>query len=200
MFFACTFAFANVDCSPVESKNIKTSRNHIRENKIEEIYGNIRNVDIGLPASLITIEDEAFEGTAITTIVLPKSVKKIGDYAFANIQSLRKIEIPNTTMHIGENAFKGSNDVIVSGAPKSYARTWAYANGVPFHPITSFYAYEKTFHISGVLHEKRLSLDNKTEDKPELHKGRITRELVVDKCNSIFAFHVQGRAPPICKI
>lgn len=154
-----------------------------------------------LPASLITIEDEAFEGTAITNIVLPESVETIGDYAFANIQTLRNISIPNKTTYIGKNAFKGSNNAIITGAPKGYARAWAHENGILFNPITSFYAYNNTAQINGGLTNSRLEwLDvdsvHTEEDKPK-PIGRMTGELNADKKETITAFHIQGRSPPM---
>lgn len=198
IIFACASAFSEAESLPVESISKKILRNNTGENKDKVRYNNIRYADMGLPASLITIEDEAFAGTAITAITLPKNVKVVGDYAFADIQTLHKIDIPNTTEYIGENAFKGSNGVIISGAPKGYVRTWAYENGIPFHPITSFYSYKATIQIMGVYIEKGLLLENTTVDKSELPQTRIARTLVVDKYSSVERFHVQGRAPPIC--
>ena len=103
---------------------------------------------ITLPTSLTIIEDEAFVGTAITNVVLPENVEVIGDYAFANIQTLMKISIPNKTAYIGKNAFKDSTNVKITGAPKGYAKTWAHEHGIPFNPITSFYAFNNTVQVN----------------------------------------------------
>ena len=147
------------------------------------------------------IEDSAFEGTAISNVVLPEKVETIGDYAFAGIQTLRKISIPNSTTYIGKNAFKGSNNVTITGAPKGYARAWAHENGIPFNPITSFYAFNNTVQITGGLtnsRAERLDVDSeqKEEEKPK-PTGRMTGELNAEKKETITAFHIQGRSPPM---
>ena len=66
-----------------------------------------------LPVSLTTIDEGAFEGTAITSVELPESVVVIGDYAFARIRTLRKISIPNNIQSIGKNAFKNSESITI---------------------------------------------------------------------------------------
>ncbi len=154
-----------------------------------------------LPLYLITIEDEAFEGTAITTIILPENVETIGDYAFADIKTLRNISIPNRTTYIGKNAFKGSNNVTITGAPKGYARAWAHENGIPFSPITSFYAFNYSVQINGGLTNsrvERLDVDSeKTEEEKPKPTDRMTGELNAEKKETITAFHIQGRSPPM---
>ena len=154
-----------------------------------------------LPASLITIENEAFEGTAITNVVLPESVETIGDYAFANIKTLRNISVPNSTIYIGTNTFKGSSNVTITGTPKGYARAWAYENGIPFSPITSFYAFNNSIQLNGGLTNsrvERLGLDSEqTDEEKSKPTGRMNGELNVEKKETITAFHNQGRSPPM---
>lgn len=154
-----------------------------------------------LPASLTTIEDEAFEGTAISNIVLPENVETIGDYAFANIKTLRNISIPNKTTFIGRNAFKGSNNVTITGTPKGYAKAWAHENGIPFSPVTSFYALNNTVQVNGELtdsRDDRLDADSgKTQEEKPKTTGRMTGELNAERYETIIAFHIQGRSPPM---
>ena len=161
----------------------------------------IKESQFVLPASVVIIEDEAFEGTAITDVVLPENVVTIGDFAFANIQTLRNISIPNSTIYIGKNAFKGSNNVVITGAPKGYARAWAHENGIPFNPITSFYAFNNIVQVNGGLtnsRAERLDIDSeKTEEEKPKPTGRMTGELNAEKKETITAFHVQGRSPPM---
>lgn len=154
-----------------------------------------------LPTSLITIEDEAFEGTAITNVVLQENVETIGDYAFANIESLQNIIIPNTIKHIGRNAFRNSTNVTITGAPKGYARAWAHENGIPFNPITSFYAFNNIVQVNVELtntRTERLDANNrKTEEEKQKPTSRMTGELNAEKKETITAYHIQGRSPPM---
>ena len=155
-----------------------------------------------LPVSLRTIEEGAFEGTAITAAVLPESLETIEDNAFANIPTLKTIKIPNATNYIGKDAFKGSSQVTITAAPRSYARAWAKENGIPFNPITSFYAYNKTIQVTG-LSEARTELQNVliNEETAENQKtnptGRMAGELSASRYAGCTAFHIQGRSPPV---
>ena len=168
---------------------------------VTELPDNDINIESKLPESVKIIEDEAFEGTAITNVVLPENVETIGDYAFANIQTLQQISIPNSTTYIGKNAFKGSNNVTITGAPKGYARAWAHENGIPFNPITSFYAFNNTVQVNGELtnsRAERLDVDSEqTEEEKPKPTGRMTGELNAEEKETITAFHIQGRSPPM---
>ncbi len=154
-----------------------------------------------LPSSLKIIEDSAFEGTAITCIELPENVEEIRDYSFADIQTLRTISIPNKTKYIGKNALKGSNNVTITGAPKGYARAWAHENGIPFNPITSFYAFNNSVQVNGGLTNSRAERLNihsgHTKEKRPKPTGRMSGDLNAEKKETITAFHIQGRSPPM---
>ncbi len=155
-----------------------------------------------LPASLTTIEDEAFEGTSITTVELPNSVEVIGHQAFANIESLKKINIPDNTIIIGKDAFKGSNQVAITGTSKGYARTWAKENGIPFIPVASFYAFNTSIQITGLstnrTEQQKLIIDGETKkNNTPKPTGRMAGELKADRYEKLTAYHIQGRSPPI---
>lgn len=53
----------------------------------------------------------AFSGTKIEEIYLPKTVKKIGRYAFYNCKQLKKISFYNTMKDLGAGAFTGVHTV-----------------------------------------------------------------------------------------
>ena len=155
-----------------------------------------------LPASLTAIEDGAFEGTAITSVELPENVTTIGDYAFAGIKTLKKISIPAATTFIGTHAFKGSDQVILTGAPKSYARVWARNNNYSFDPIASLYACVPGTHTAALVNRaarlQSLISEETAESNPKAQPtGRIMGELNADKYDEITSFHIQGRAPPM---
>lgn len=65
---------------------------------------------ITLPPTITSIEDYAFSNSGITSIVLPNSVKTIGNGAFMNVTSkgpLKSIVIPDSVTTIGFKAFYG---------------------------------------------------------------------------------------------
>lgn len=86
------------------------------------------------PASLMAIEDEAFEGTAAETVVLPDGLTAIGERAFADNSALKRITIPKTVQYIAEHAFDGSGKLTILGAADSYAARWAYEHKLAFTP------------------------------------------------------------------
>ena len=155
-----------------------------------------------LPSSLIIIEDEAFEGTAIEKAELPDTVESIGENAFANIATLKNINIPNSTTFIGKDAFRGSNQVTITAAPKSYARAYALENKIPFNPITGFYAFipptQSTSPLNDLTEQQKLLDEEETTDNQRANQtGRMTGDLNADRYEIIMAFHIQGRSPPM---
>ena len=50
---------------------------------------------------LIAIEDDAFNGSTVTSVVLPESVETIGDNAFANCPNLTTFNVPAAVEYIG---------------------------------------------------------------------------------------------------
>ena len=192
--FTCAYANGLPEGDFRQSDLECNEKNRINRDEVKEST-------VVLPASLTTIENEAFEGTAITNVVLPENVESIGNYAFAYIRNLRSISIPNKTKYIGRNAFRGSENVTITGAPKGYARAWAHENGIPYNPITSFYAFNNTVQVNGGLKDnraERLDVDcEQTEEEKSKPIGRMTGELKAEKKETITAFHIQGRSPPM---
>lgn len=90
-----------------------------------------------LPESLTVIEEGAFQGTVAETVVIPDTVKFIGDFAFADIPSLQRIVIPASVVSIADHVFDGSEHVIVYGAPGAYAELWAERHGVTFAALAT---------------------------------------------------------------
>ena len=85
-----------------------------------------------LPSSLMIIEDEAFEGVAAQTVVLPNGFLSIGKGAFENAPYLKDIYIPESTQYIDDSAFSINSDLTVHGIDGSYAKDWACKNEIPF--------------------------------------------------------------------
>lgn len=155
-----------------------------------------------LPASLQIIEEEAFEGTALSGVQLPETVTTIEDRAFANTKNLRYIYIPEKTKDIGKDVLAGSKTVIVSGLPGSYAGKWAKKNGIPFASLTLLYANDATLQIPGMISgrilPKELSTNEKTEEPYDsTPKGRTEGEVKAARHEKRFAYSIQGRSPPL---
>lgn len=77
------------------------------------------------PASLLTIEDEAFMGAAnLNEVIIAEGIKTIGARAFAS-SSLRKITLPVSLESISDDAFEGCMALTVVAEAGSYAYEWA---------------------------------------------------------------------------
>ncbi len=63
-------------------------------------------ISVTLPASLISIGDDAFRMcTSLTAVTIPEGVESIGDSAFASCESLAAVTIPASVKSIGDSAF-----------------------------------------------------------------------------------------------
>lgn len=85
-----------------------------------------------LPASLAVIEESAFEETAAERVQLPEGMLLIGERAFADVATLREVAIPLSVTNIGDTAFDGAAELVLTGTPGSYAQQWASEHGVSF--------------------------------------------------------------------
>ena len=63
------------------------------------------DTEVEVPDGITTIAGFAFDSTSVVSVVLPESVKKIGNYAFSNCASLKQIKIPTSVKTVEENAF-----------------------------------------------------------------------------------------------
>ena len=154
-----------------------------------------------LPASLERIEEGAFEGTAITAVELPESVKVVENYAFANIRTLSHFKVSENIAYISRTVFDGSANVVLFGAAKGYARDWAQKNNIPFMPIVNCYAHITTTQISGLSaaganQQRIVAYSESDEGKNQRSSARMTGELKADRYKNISSFHIQGRSPP----
>ena len=65
-----------------------------------------------LPNSVRSIGDYAFYGcSGMTELILPNSVRSIGDYAFYGCSGLTELTLPNGVRSIGDSAFSGCSGV-----------------------------------------------------------------------------------------
>ena len=85
---------------------------------------------ITLPASLKTIEDEAFYGTNLDIVYIPEGVASIGVNAFKDC-GLQRAVLPETVISIGAGAFSGEATGFFALVPNnSYAMYWCKLNNV----------------------------------------------------------------------
>lgn len=92
-------------------------------NKIEKLRGFSYSglTSINIPASVTTIELEAFKGCAnLTSVNIPgNSVTTIDGYAFQNCANLTSVKIPNSVTSIGGSAFQGCTALESVNIPNS---------------------------------------------------------------------------------
>jgi len=84
-----------------------------------------------LPASLTTIDDEAFYGSAAGYVIIPSGVTSIGDSAFASMPNLQLVSIPSTVTSFGDNCLNGDSAAILC-EEGSAAESYAVQEGIPY--------------------------------------------------------------------
>ncbi len=93
-------------------KNCKSLANIELPDSIENIsrdafYLCIRLANIELPDSIENISSHAFYDTAITNIVLPASLDRLGDYAFSSCNQLESVVFQHSLSYLGKGVFSG---------------------------------------------------------------------------------------------
>ena len=194
------FTCANAAVSPDESKQLPTAQALWTEEQERPVTP--QQTARTHHATQQKIDESAFEGTALISVELPENLEYIGDKAFANILSLRKIHIPDNTKYIGKDAFTGSRQVTITAYANSYARTWARNNRIPFAPIAALTASNGTPQISGLnpgtTTQDQLTSDETTEaPKCCEQNGRAEGDIKAAKHEECFAYSIQGRSPPM---
>lgn len=154
-----------------------------------------------LPASLRSIEEEAFEGTAIVSVRLPEKVESIGERAFANIPTLWLIRIPDATKTIAGNGFEGSDQVTIVAAPGSYARAYASENGLRYIPSAVMYAGVDEAQVSANANDRRIGMEidwhDDAEEETASSRWRPVEEIKAEQFREYIANIMIGRAPPV---
>ena len=87
---------------------------------------------VTLPYDLSEIEEEAFCGSSVETVVIPGNCTKIGKRAFAECAHLKIVLIPVTTTQITADAFEDSPDVTLYVYENSPAYVYAIEHCVRY--------------------------------------------------------------------
>ena len=95
---------------------------------------NAPGAGLTLPAALVAIEEEAFEGIDAARVEITENVVSIGPRAFADCKNLTELVIPATVQTIDDTALDGSTNVTIYGESDSEAERFADANNLPFVP------------------------------------------------------------------
>ena len=106
-----------------------------------------------LPASLKIIDEEAFEGTSLTTLAFPESVEVIEHRAFEDIKNpLLALFAGKKEFYIAKDAFKDTSGFFY-GISGSFVKDWAQKNGFLFFPLNTFFVGQSTV-ASASYHER----------------------------------------------
>ncbi len=92
-----------------------------------ENCGTVTTINIG--GAVTEIGEYAFSGTSIESLVLPKSVRSIGDGAFEGCLVLRSVTLPEKIDSIGQFAFRNTNALTSIYLPESVSFIGANAIG-----------------------------------------------------------------------
>lgn len=93
--------------------NTQTKKGLLRFNRaitiIPQLFDNCPSItEVALPTTLRELSGAALRGTNITTLVVPDSVKEIGNYALAECHELRKVTFPAGLTKIGTHALENT--------------------------------------------------------------------------------------------
>ncbi len=87
---------------------------------------------LNLPASLTSIEEEAFEGSDhFAGVIIPETVTSIGSRAFAGCGRLWAVVVPDSVSEFGQEVFQTGN-ITLYGFEGSGAESYARSTGTDF--------------------------------------------------------------------
>lgn len=72
---------------------------------------------VTIPSTMVSIGDNAFLNTGLTSLVLTEGVASIGKSAFSNCNQLVTVELPESLTSIGESAFSNCNRLTTANVP-----------------------------------------------------------------------------------
>lgn len=85
-----------------------------------------------LPHTVNHLQEAAFRGSGLETVVLSSAMTKLTHRVFADCPNLETVVIPPSIQDISKTAFKGSPKVQITGFKNSFAHQYAIAKGMEF--------------------------------------------------------------------
>lgn len=90
-------------------------------------YNNTYSGSISVPDVLTSyrgyfvtkIGENAFAGSAVTSVSMPEGITSIGQYAFSGCQNLESVTLPETLTTLGSDAFSGCQNLESVALPES---------------------------------------------------------------------------------
>lgn len=104
------------------------------EDTLIYVIAGLSEPDMTLPASLTTIDQQAFTGVNAGVIYIPDGAASIGAKAFADCDALWQIRIPESVKTISQTAFEGVDGLCIFGKSNSAAEKFAESKGFGFCP------------------------------------------------------------------
>lgn len=98
----------------------------------DERAGICKENTISFPAFLMFIDEEAFAGTQVQTVIFQNGVQSIGSDAFGGADNLKDVFIPGSIIIIADSAFPKNDGLTIHGLEGSYVQEWAEVNGFDF--------------------------------------------------------------------
>ncbi len=136
---ASATAMAETYFSDGEFEFIKTDKGNGLITSCELTNGVIAVPEFVLGYPIAGIGDYAFMNMpSLRRISMPLSIVSIGEYAFAENQQIFVVQIPRYCDQIDSTAFANSPNVIIVGKENSSAAQYAAANGIDFISNDSF--------------------------------------------------------------
>ena len=122
--------YAFLNCSSLETFECNFA---LKEIKVGAFSGTSALKSINLESSVISeVKPHSFMNSGIEEVALPDTCSKIDNYAFGQCVSLKKITIPSSVTEIHEDAFKGSDNVVIYCYTDSAAHQYAVSKNIPF--------------------------------------------------------------------
>ena len=93
------------------------------------------STDLIIPASIggmpvVSIADNAFQNTDLSSVSIPETVESIGWFAFESCAALKMVIVSKNVNEIGFNAFANCKDLVIYAPESSYAYQYAKSYGL----------------------------------------------------------------------